>query len=115
MDFMRAAALSEGGKPIIAMPSVTRRGDSKIVPQLRAGAGVVTTRAHAHYIVTEWGHANLFGLNTLQRAEALISLAHPNHRESLAQSLAEQYPKRYAPGWRQGQTAQPHSKAVPLK
>lgn len=83
MDFMRGAALSEGGKPIIALPSVTRRGESRISTMLKPGAGVVTTRAHAHYIVTEYGVAYLFGKSVRERAKALISIAHPDHRERL--------------------------------
>ncbi len=83
MDFMRAAAISENGKPIIAMPSVTAKGESKIVFNLKPGAGVVTTRGHVHYVVTEYGTAFLFGKNLEQRAKALINIAHPDHRESL--------------------------------
>jgi acyl-CoA hydrolase len=83
MDFVRGAALSEGGKPIIALPSVTSRGQSKIVAFLQEGAGVTTTRAHVHYIVTEYGIANLYGQNLRQRARALIQIAHPDHRETL--------------------------------
>lgn len=83
MDFIRGASLSEGGKAIIAMPSVTAKGISKIVPNLREGAGVTTTRAHVHYIATEYGVVNLYGKNLKQRAQALISIAHPDHRESL--------------------------------
>jgi acyl-CoA hydrolase len=83
MDFMRGAALSEGGKPIIALPSTTSKGESRIVSFLKQGAGVVTTRAHAHYIVTEYGTAFLYGKNMRQRAKALIQIAHPNHREAL--------------------------------
>jgi len=83
MDFMRGAALSEGGKPIIAMPSVTSKGESKIVCMLKPGASVTTTRAHVHYIVTEYGVADLYGKNLRQRAKALIRIAHPDHRESL--------------------------------
>ncbi|HEY8735105.1 MAG TPA: acetyl-CoA hydrolase/transferase C-terminal domain-containing protein, partial [Puia sp.] len=84
MDFMRGASLSEGGKPIIAIPSVTNNGESKIVPFLKTGAGVVTTRANVHYIVTEYGIAYLHGRNLTERAKALISIAHPNHREMLS-------------------------------
>ena len=91
MDFMRGAALSEGGKPIIALPSMSSKGTSKIVPFLKAGAGVVTTRAHAHYIVTEYGVANLFGQNMRQRAKALIEIAHPNHREALEKAAFERF------------------------
>jgi len=83
MDFIRGASLSEGGKPIIAMPSVTNKGISRITPFLKQGAGVVTTRAHMHYVVTEYGVANLYGKNMRQRAYELIRLAHPDHREAL--------------------------------
>lgn len=83
LDFMRGAALSEGGKPIIALPSTTASGESRIVSALKPGAGVVTTRAHAHYVVTEYGVAYLYGQNMRQRAKALIQIAHPNHREAL--------------------------------
>lgn len=83
MDFIRGASLSEGGKAIIAMPSVTNNGISKIVPYLKEGAGVTTTRAHVHYIATEYGVVNLYGKNLKQRAQALISIAHPDHREQL--------------------------------
>lgn len=83
MDFIRGAALSEGGKPIIAMSSVTSKGQSKIVPFLKQGAGVVTTRAHVHYVVTEYGIAYLFGKNLKQRMHELIKIAHPDHREQL--------------------------------
>lgn len=83
MDFIRGASLSEGGKAIIAMPSITNKGLSKIVPYLKEGAGVTTTRAHVHYIATEYGVVNLYGKNLKQRARDLISIAHPNHREML--------------------------------
>ena len=83
MDFIRGASLSEGGKAIIAMPSVTTKSISKIVPNLRPGAGVTTTRAHVHYIATEYGVVNLYGKNLNQRAQALISIAHPDHRGQL--------------------------------
>jgi acyl-CoA hydrolase len=83
MDFMRGAALSEGGKPIIAIPSVTAKGISRIVSRLQPGASVVTTRAHVHYVVTEYGIAHLLGKNLKQRAQALINIAHPDHREQL--------------------------------
>lgn len=91
MDFMRGAALSEGGKPIIALPSVTSKGTSRIVSFLKPGAGVVTTRAHAHYIVTEYGIAYLYGKNMRQRAKALIEIAHPNHREALERAAFERF------------------------
>ena len=91
MDFMRGAALSEGGKPIIAMASTTKGGASKIVPHLRSGAGVVTTRAHVHYVVTEYGVAYLYGRNLRQRAEALTAIAHPDHREALERATLERF------------------------
>lgn len=83
MDFMRGASLSQGGKPIFAMTAATAKGISKITPYLKQGAGVTTTRAHVHYVVTEYGIANLFGKNLQQRAKALIAIAHPDHREAL--------------------------------
>lgn len=83
MDFIRGASLSNGGKPIIALPSVTNRGISRITTCLQQGAGVVTTRAHVHYVVTEYGVAYLYGKNLRQRARALIDIAHPDHRERL--------------------------------
>lgn len=91
MDFIRGASLSEGGKPIIALPSQTARGESKIVSFLKPGAGVVTTRAHVHYIVTEYGVANLYGRNLQQRARALIEIAHPDHREHLEREAFERF------------------------
>ncbi len=84
MDFIRGAALSEGGKPIIALPSMTSSGDARIVSTLKPAAGVVTTRAHVHFVVTEHGIADLFGKNLCQRAAALIAIAHPKHRDALA-------------------------------
>ncbi|WP_080056242.1 acetyl-CoA hydrolase/transferase family protein [Spirosoma aerolatum] len=89
MDFVRGATLSEGGKPIIALASTTSKGESKIVPFLKEGAGVTTTRAHVHYIVTEYGIADLYGKNLRQRARALIDIAHPEHREVLEQKAYE--------------------------
>ena len=93
MDFIRGASLSEGGKPIIALPSSTNSGISRIVPYLKKGAGVVTTRAHVHYVVTEYGVANLFGKNLRQRAKALINIAHPDHREILEEEAFKRYKK----------------------
>ncbi|MFM2135624.1 MAG: hypothetical protein RL021_1024, partial [Bacteroidota bacterium] len=93
MDFIRGAALSKGGKPIIALPSRTAKGLSRIVPYLKQGAGVVTTRAHVHYVVTEYGAAYLFGKNLRQRAEALTAIAHPDDREALQRSIAERFRK----------------------
>ncbi len=83
MDFMRGAALSEGGKPIMAISSRTKKGLSRIVPYLKQGAGVVTTRGHIHYVCTEFGTAYLYGKNLKQRAKALIDIAHPDDREQL--------------------------------
>jgi 4-hydroxybutyrate CoA-transferase len=83
MDFMRAAAVSPGGKPIIALSSRSKKGHPRIVPMLREGAGVVTTRAHVHYIVTEHGVADLYGKTLHERAKALISISHPDDREAL--------------------------------
>ena len=91
MDFIRGAALSEGGKPIIAMPSITKNGVSKIVPFLKEGAGVTTTRAHVHYIATEYGVVNLYGKNLRQRAKELISISHPDHREQLEKESYTQF------------------------
>jgi acyl-CoA hydrolase len=91
MDFMRGAALSEGGKPIIALPSVTSNGESRIVPFLKQGAGVVTTRGHIHYVATEYGVVNLYGKNMAERAKLLIGIAHPMHRERLELSCYERF------------------------
>ncbi|HZH99626.1 MAG TPA: acetyl-CoA hydrolase/transferase C-terminal domain-containing protein [Flavisolibacter sp.] len=91
MDFMRGAALSEGGKPIIALPSRTAKGVARIVPFLKPGAGVVTTRAHVHYVITEYGIAYLFGKNLRQRAKALINIAHPDDREALEKACFERF------------------------
>jgi len=91
MDFIRGASLSRGGKPIIALPSVTGSGTSRIVPYLKQGAGVVTTRAHVHYVVTEYGVANLYGKNLRQRARALIDIAHPDHREALEREALNRF------------------------
>ena len=91
MDFIRGASLSEGGKPIIAMQSVTPRGVSKITPFLKEGAGVVTTRAHTQYVVTEYGIVNLYGKSLKQRAAALRDIAHPDHREELDRAIFERW------------------------
>lgn len=94
MDFMRGASLSAGGKPIIALPSTTSKGISRITPFLNPGAGVVTTRGHVHWVVTEYGKVNLFGMNLKQRAKALIEIAHPNHQEMLARAYHERFVKK---------------------
>ena len=91
MDFIRGASLSPGGKPIISLESQTAKGVSKIVPYLKEGAGVVTTRAHVHYVVTEFGAVNLYGLALRERAKALIGIAHPEHREALERAAFERF------------------------
>ena len=91
MDFMRGAALSEGGKPIIAISSRTKKGIPRIVPFLKPGAGVVTTRGHIHYVVTEFGTAYLYGKNLRQRAKALIDISHPDDREMLEKATFERF------------------------
>ncbi|WP_299526909.1 acetyl-CoA hydrolase/transferase C-terminal domain-containing protein [uncultured Lutibacter sp.] len=89
MDFIRGASLSEGGKAIIALPSQTNKGISRIVPFLNKGAGVVTTRSHVHYIVTEYGVANLYGKTIDQRVAELIKISHPDHRERMDREYYE--------------------------
>jgi len=91
MDFIRGASLSPGGKPIIAITSRTKKGMSRIVPTLKPGAGVVTTRAHAHYVVSEYGVADLYGKTLAQRAKALIAIAHPEEAEGLERAWHEIY------------------------
>ena len=91
MDFMRGAALSKGGKPIIAITSQTLKGVSKIAPTLKLGAGVVTTRAHARFVATEFGIAELFGRSLKERAQSLRDIAHPNHREELDKAIFERF------------------------
>ncbi len=91
MDFMRGAALSEGGKPIMAISSRTKKGIPRIVPLLKQGAGVVTTRGHIHYVVTEYGTAYLYGKSLKQRAKVLIEIAHPDDREMLEQAAFERF------------------------
>lgn len=91
MDFIRGAMYSEGGKPIIALPSMTSKGESRIVAMLKPGAGVVTTRAHVHYVVTEHGVADLYGKNLRQRAKALIQIAHPEHRANLEEQAKARF------------------------
>lgn len=89
MDFMRGASLSEGGKPIIVINSRSKKGFPKIVPTLKNGAGVVTTRSHIHYVVTEYGIANLYGKTLKQRAQELITVAHPEDRQELEKQWHE--------------------------
>lgn len=95
MDFIRGAALSEGGKPIIALTSRTKKGIPRIVPHLKEGAGVVTTRGHIHYVVTEYGVAYLYGKNMRQRAQVLIEIAHPDDREMLDRFCFERFKAHY--------------------
>jgi acyl-CoA hydrolase len=90
MDFIRGAALSPGGKPIIALPSRAMGGKvSRIVSSLAPGAGVVTTRGHVHWVITEYGAVNLHGMSLRERGEALISIAHPDFQADLRRELAE--------------------------
>jgi 4-hydroxybutyrate CoA-transferase len=91
MDFMRGASLSDGGKPIIALRSTTHAGHSRVVPHLKPGAGVVTSRAHVHYVVTEHGVADLHAQSLVERAQALIAVAAPEHREALARAARERF------------------------
>lgn len=91
MDFIRGASLSKGGKPIFAMTAATAKGISKITPYLKEGAGVTTTRAHVHYVVTEYGTVDLFGKNLKQRAKALISIAHPDFKEELEREAFKRF------------------------
>jgi acyl-CoA hydrolase len=91
MDFMRGAALSEGGKPIMAISSRTNKGIPRIVPYLKQGAGVVTTRGHIHFVCTEYGTAYLYGKSLRQRAKALIEIAHPDDREMLDREAFERF------------------------
>jgi acyl-CoA hydrolase len=91
MDFMRGASLSPGGKPIIALPSTTRKGISRITPLLNEGAGVVTTRGHVHWVVTEHGAVNLYGKGLEERARLLIGIAAPQHREALERAFHERF------------------------
>jgi acyl-CoA hydrolase len=89
MDFIRGASLSDGGKAIIALPSITKKGESRIVPFLKQGAGVVTTRSHVQYVITEYGIANLYGKTLKQRVEALVKIAHPMHQENIDRAYFE--------------------------
>lgn len=89
MDFIRGASLSEGGKAIIALPSITKKGESRIVPYLKQGAGVVSTRSHVQYIITENGIANLYGKTLKQRIDEMVKIAHPTHQENIERSYYE--------------------------
>ena len=95
IDFIRGAGHSKGGKPIIALPSVTAKGVSKISPILLPGSGVVSTRANMHWVVTEFGAVNLYGKTMQERARLLISIAHPQHREALDKAAFERFGPHY--------------------
>jgi len=95
IDFFYGASRSPGGKAIVAMPSVTDKGVSKIAPVLLPGAGVVTTRAHAHWLVTEFGAVNLYGRSLQERARLIISIANPLHQEALDQAAFERFGSHY--------------------
>lgn len=95
VDFIYGASLSKGGKAIIALPSVTAKGVSKISPTLMEGAGVVTTRAHVHWVVTEYGAVELYGKSLQERARLLTSIAHPDHREALESAAFDRFGPHY--------------------
>ncbi len=99
IDFLRGASLSKGGKPIIAMPSVTNRGISKIAPILTPGAGVVSTRANIHWLVTEFGAVNLYGRTLQDRAKLIISISHPEHQEELDKAAFERFGPHFHYVW----------------
>ena len=97
VDFIRGAAVSKGGKPIIALPSTAKNGSvSRIVAQLAPGAGVVTSRADVHYVVTEFGVASLHGKNMRQRADALIAIAHPQFQDELLNAVRSKFKTHYS-------------------
>ena len=95
IDFIRGAGYSKGGLPIIAMPSVTAKGMSKISPVLLPGSGVVTTRANMHWFATEFGAVNLYGKTMQERAKMIISIAHPDHQEGLDKAAFERFGSHY--------------------
>jgi len=95
IDFIRGAGYSEGGLPIIAMPSITAKGLSKISPILLPGSGVVTTRANMHWFVTEYGAINLYGKTMQERAKLIISVSHPDHREDLDKAAFDRFGSHY--------------------
>ncbi len=99
IDFLRGASLSKGGKPIIAMPSITNKGLSKIAPILTPGAGVVSTRANIHWFITEFGAVNLYGRSLQDRAKLIISIAHPEHQETLDKAAFERFGSHYHFVW----------------
>lgn len=91
VDFIRGSSMSKGGKPIIAMPSVTPKGVSKIANTLYEGSGVVTTRSNMHWLVTEFGAVDLYGQTLQNRAKLIISIAHPDHQEALDKAAFERF------------------------
>jgi acyl-CoA hydrolase len=95
IDFVYGASRSEGGKAIIAMPSMTKKGKSKIVPTLTTGASVVTTRFHVHWFVTEYGAVNLYGRSMQERAKLITSVADPSVREDLDKAAFERFGSHY--------------------
>lgn len=95
IDFFYGASRSAGGKAILAMPSMTEKGLSKIAPVLLPGAGVVTTRAHVQWLVTEYGAVNLYGRSLQERARLIISVAHPKHQEELDRAAFERFGSHY--------------------
>ena len=95
VDFIYGASMAPQGKAIIAMPSVTNKGGSKISPVITEGGGVVTTRPHVHYVVTEYGAVDLYGKSLQERAKLLISIAHPDHREELDRAAFERFGGHY--------------------
>ena len=95
LDFVYGASRAKGGKAIIAMSSVTHKGVSKIVPMLSGGAGTVTTRNHIHWLITEFGAVNLYGKSLQERAKLIISIAHPDHQESLDKAAFERFGSHY--------------------
>lgn len=94
LDFIRGASLSEGGQPIIALPSRTKCNQPRIVSEIKSGAGIVTTRGHVHIVITEFGTADLYGRTLKERAKALIEISHPDDRESLLRAWHERQKKR---------------------
>ncbi|MFI3331602.1 MAG: acetyl-CoA hydrolase/transferase C-terminal domain-containing protein [Rikenellaceae bacterium] len=95
VDFIYGASRSEGGKAILAMPATTNKGLSKIAPTLTLGAGVVTTRSHIHWFVTEFGAVNLYGKTFQERAKLLISVSHPDAKEELEKAAFERWGSHY--------------------
>ena len=96
MDFIRGASYSRGGKPIIALTSRTRKGIPRIVPVLRSGSGVVSTRANVHYVITEYGIAYIYGQSMKERARRLINIAHPEDREMLEKAAFDRWNGHWA-------------------